>query len=91
MRKQNEEKNECAPEGVKIMIVNHGRSLLVWVEGVKRVLLFLPSCVRVLLKNKILCLDGRGLLCTTYGNGAIEVIGEIEHIRFESTRLAGEE
>ena len=86
MKKKREMPSLIIPKGVKILVVNQGRSFSVWVEGASRMLLCLPSCVRVLLKNKILCLHGRGMLCTAYGSGALEVTGEIEEIKFEACK-----
>ena len=83
MKKAKTMKSEIIPKGVKIVIVNQGRSFLVLVEGAKRVLLCMPSRVRVLLKGRILCLSGQGLLCTTYASGAIEIAGELSEIKFE--------
>ena len=73
---------------VRIMIISHGKGLSLWVEGAERLLLCLSHSIRILLKNEILCLCGKGLLCTTYASGAIEVTGALEEIRFEPSRAA---
>ncbi len=91
MKKQKTVMSETTPKGVKIMIVNQGRSFSVLVEGAKRVLLCMPSCVRIRLKSKVLCLYGNGLLCTTYASGAIEITGSLAEIKFESTRTEEKE
>ena len=91
MKKQKAVINENTPKGVKIIIVNQGRSFSVLTEGTKRVLLCMPTRVRIRLKSTVLCLYGSGLLCTTYASGAIEITGELEQIKFESTRTEEKE
>lgn len=89
MRKRKRHETECipaAPKGVHIMIISKGKGLSVWVEGAERLLLALSHSVRIELKEELLCLSGRSLLCETYGSGAIEVIGAVEEIKFEKRR-----
>ena len=86
-----QKQNDACERGssVKISIIKKGRSLSLWVEGGKKLLLCLESCVRILLERDVLCLTGNDLSCLSYATGAIEISGCVESILFE--RLRAEE
>ena len=82
-KKQEALKEKTHSKNAKIMIISKGRTLSAWIEGAERILLCLSGSVRILLSGEVLSLCGKGLVCTTYAAGAIEVNGIIEEIRFE--------
>jgi len=83
MKKEHNEEIKTGYRGVKIIITGEGRCLRVWTEGVKRILLCLPTAVRLLLSGKVLSLAGRELSCVTYASGSVEIVGEISDISLE--------
>ncbi len=89
--KKSQEREEAEAQkhsGVKVMITGRGRNLCVWAEGAKKMLLCLPSAVRILLDGEVLSLSGHELVCVTYAGGAVEVTGLIDEIRFEHVKRA---
>ncbi len=90
MKKNHEREETETPKhsGVKVMITGRGRSLCIWAEGVKKLLLCLPSAVRILLDGEVLSLSGHELVCVTYAGGAVEVTGLVDEIRFEHVKRA---
>ena len=59
------------------------------VEGVKRVLLCTEAEVCLRLRQRCLRVQGKELVCTTFSCGAVEIVGQVEHIRIEG-RTQGE-
>ena len=55
-------------------------------EGVKRILLCTEEEVCLRLRMGSLRVQGKDLVCTTFSCGAVEIIGQIEHIRIEGRR-----
>ena len=83
MKKEHNEGIKTGYQGVKMIITGDGRHLRVWTEGVKRILLCLPTTVRLLLSGRVLSLAGRELSCVTYASGGVEIIVEIWDISLE--------
>ena len=54
------------------------------VRGCRKILLYTPEEVRLLLGSEVLSLRGAGLYCTAYRSGVIELDGRIDNISFES-------
>ena len=52
-------------------------------EGVKRVLLCTEEEIRLRLRSGGLRVQGKGLVCTTYSCGAVEIVGRVEHLHIE--------
>jgi hypothetical protein len=74
----------------RISIIDNGRIKKVRIEGAKKLLLCITKEVKILLTDEILYAEGEDLACTSYASGAIEVAGEITHLRFENKSKAKE-
>lgn len=90
-KKQEKASVYSMPKNVRIMMISSHKSFSVWIEGARRLLLALSGSVRIELKEEVLCLFGKGLVCETYASGAIEVIGAVEEIKFEKKRYESAE
>ena len=58
------------------------------IQGCRRVLLCEPDIVRLALRESVLSVSGRGLVCATYFAGAVSVRGVICCVEFEDGRDA---
>ncbi len=84
--KQSEKHKDGTEEkhkNIKVIITGKGQKLSVWIESAKKILLCLPSAVRVLLDGEVLALGGTDLVCMTYVGHAVEIVGVINEIHFE--------
>lgn len=67
----------------RITMLDNGKFKKVRVEGAKKLLLCLPSEVKILLSEEVLSVSGDGLACTSYASGAIEVGGCVVRMGFD--------
>lgn len=66
----------------RMTIIDNGKIKRIRIEGARKLLLCLPSEVKILLSEEVLLVSGETLVCTSYASGAIEVDGCVERISF---------
>lgn len=60
------------------------------VQGCKKILAYAPSEIRLQLKNRVLCVRGEGLACSSFSGGCTTLEGLILSVHYEKSNERGE-
>ena len=72
--------SEALPYGFGLSLCGRGE---LSVRGCRRIVHYAPERICLDLGKEVLRVEGRGLLCASFGAGEVRVVGEIDVIGFE--------